>query len=75
LRQPLLESILFLVHIVSVVLNATVRSWRHLDGVLPVSEIFALVLASANGMILLRATDAKVDLNVFVIFLFWTDIV
>ena len=75
MRLPLLGYILFLVHSVSVDLNATVLYWWHLDGVLPVSEIFALVLANVNGMILLRATDVKADLNVSVIFLLWMDIV
>jgi hypothetical protein len=75
LRQPLREPILFLVLSVLVDSNVTVRYWRHLDGVLPVSAIFALVLASANGMILSHVNDVKVGLNVSVIFLFWTGIV
>ena len=75
MRQPLLEPILFLVPSVSDDSNVTVRAWRRLDGVLPVSAIFARVLASVNGTILLRANDAKVDSNVFAIFLLWTDIV
>ena len=75
MRQLLLEPIPFLVPSVSVDLNATVLYWWRLDGVLPVSEIFALVLESVNGMISSHATDAKVDLNVSVIFLLWTDIV
>jgi hypothetical protein len=52
-----------------------VRDWKRLDYALPVSVILALVLASVNGMILLRVTDAKVDLNVSVTFLLWMDIV
>ena len=51
------------------------RYWWRLDGALPVSVIFALVLANVNGTILSHVTDAKVDLNVSVIFLLWTDIV
>ena len=72
---PLREPILFLAHIVSVVLNVTVRYWLRLDGVLHVNAIFALVLAIANGTILLRVTDAKADSNVSAIFLFWMGIV
>ena len=75
MRLPLLEPILFLVHSVSVALNATVRYWRHLDGVLRVSATFALVLANVTGTILSHVTDVKVDLNVSVIFLLWMDIV
>jgi hypothetical protein len=56
-------------------LNATVLYWWRLDGVLPVSAIFALVLANANGTILSHVTDVKADLNVSVIFLLWMDIV
>ena len=51
------------------------RYWWRLDGVLHVREIFALVLANVNGTILSHVTDAKVDLNVSVIFFLWTDIV
>lgn len=75
MSQPLLEPILFLVHSVSVDLNAIVRYWWRLDGVLGVREIFALVLANANGTISSHVTDAKADLNVSVIFLLWMDIV
>jgi hypothetical protein len=52
-----------------------VRYWWRLDGVLHVNAIFALVLAIANGTILLRVTDAKADSNVSAIFLFWMGIV
>ena len=75
MRLPLREPILFLVHSVSVDLNATVRYWWHLAGALPVGAIFVLVLANVTGTTSLRATDVKVDLNVFVIFLFWMVIV
>jgi hypothetical protein len=70
LRLPLLEPILFLVRSVSVDLNVIVRYWWHLDGVLHVSVIFALVLENVIGMILSYVTDVKVDLNVSAIFLF-----
>ena len=70
-----LEPILFLVPSVSVDFSVIVLYWWRLDGVLRVSEIFALVLANVNGTTSSHVTDAKVDLNVSVIFLFWTDIV
>lgn len=75
MRQPLLEPILFLVLSVSDDSNVIVRDWKRLDYASPVNVILALVLASVNGTILLHANDAKVDLNVSAIFLFWMDIV
>ena len=51
------------------------QAWKRLDYVSPVNVILVLVLASVNGTILLHANDAKADLNVSAIFLYWTDIV
>lgn len=55
--------------------NVIVQAWKRLDYVSPVNVILVLVLANVNGMISSHATDAKADLNVSAIFLFWTDIV
>jgi hypothetical protein len=55
--------------------SVIVLYWKHLDGALHVSATFALVLANANGMILLRVSDVKVDLNAFAIFSYWMGIV
>lgn len=71
----LLEPIPFLARFVSADFNVIVQAWKRLDYALPVNAIPVPVLVNVNGTILLRANDAKVDLNVSAIFLYWMDIV